>query len=94
MGCQFNFARLKASADNAARDEAQELISQAAWEHGNGGYSGSFAEAPGCELRTNKIFDSAAEAEAWLDEHAKKWGPALIVKTKDNKYFVGANCSS
>jgi hypothetical protein len=33
------------------------------------------------------------EVEAWLDSHAEKWGPMLIVKAGE-EYFAGANCSS
>lgn len=92
MGCAFNFAILKAKNEGEARKEVEELIETAAWEHGHGGYTGSFAEANGVAVHKN-TFSDLSDAEEWLDENAEKWGPAIIAKTKDGKYCVGANCS-
>lgn len=94
MGCEFNFEQLKATNDEAAKQEVERLIDQAAHEHGHGGYSGSFAEANGCKIDKSVLFDSVSDAEEWLDEHAEKWGPAIVVVTKAGEYCVGANCSS
>lgn len=93
MGCEFNFEVLKATTPVDAVNEGLALIEQAAYDYGHAGYSGSFAEAWGVEFRSEE-FDNEAEAEAWLDVNAKKWGPALIVKVTNGPYFIGANCSS
>lgn len=94
MGAEFNFAVLKASDDNAAIVEANALIDQAKYEHGHGGYSGSFAECVGVQFGPPHLFGSEDMAYGWLDEHAEKWGPLLIVRVVGDKYCVGANCSS
>ncbi len=93
MGCEFNFKVLRAQSESDARQEVYRIIENAAWEYGHGGYSGSFAEANGIAVHKNTFLD-LDDAEKWLDENAEKWGPAIIAKTKDGTYCVGANCSS
>lgn len=91
MGCCFNFEKLNAKTELEAIAAGNELISQAQWEYGHGGYTGSFAECRGVEIARVEV--SADHVEAWLDESAEKWGPMLIVKVGE-EYFAGANCSS
>lgn len=91
MGCEFNFAKLKVCTDAEAIKAGRDLIHRAAFEHGHGGYTGSFAECCGVEIVKANI--TLEQVETWLEEHAEKWGPMLIVKV-DGKYFAGANCSS
>lgn len=92
MGCQFNFARLKAASATAAEAEGQALIEQALYECGHGGYTGSFAECVGVEVRREIV--PAAQVEAWLDGQADKWGPLVVVQADDGHFYAGANCSS
>lgn len=94
MGCSFNFIALQAKKRDAAMVEAQAVIEQACYEHGHGGYTGTFAEAQGCEVARHPALKSREDAEEWLSEHALKWGPALLVVTTDGNYCMGANCSS
>ena len=94
MGCSFNFTALQAKKPDAARVEAHVLIEQECYEHGHGGYTGSFAEAQGCEVAQHPRLDSREAAEDWLRDHAQMWGPALLVATTDGTYYMGANCSS
>jgi hypothetical protein len=94
MGCEFNFEILHATNDADALQEVSAMIDQAKYEYGHSGYSGTFAEARGCEINKSVIFEGITDAEDWLDEHAEKWGPAIIVLTQSGKYCVGANCSS
>ena len=94
MGAQFNFEVLAATTDAAAKKEVKALIKQAGWDHGHSGYTGSFAEAQGCLIFRLMSFDGVKDAEEWLETLTKKWGPALIVVTKDGTYCVGAMCSS
>ena len=93
MGCEFNFRVLKAKNDVDAKTEVVAIIEQAAYDYGHAGYTGSFAEADGVVLSLN-ILENLDAAESWLDEHAEKWGPAIIVKTEAGEYCVGALCSS
>ena len=94
MGCTFNFIALNAQKQDAAMAEAAAVIEQACYEDGHGGYTGTFAEAQGCEMAQHPNLDSREAAEDWLIDHAQKWGPALLVVTTDGKYYMGANCSS
>ena len=72
---------------------------QRADRHENGhSYSGSIGMASGLTVRSIATFDSIAEAEEWIDDHAEKWGPALAAQALDAKgrpwWVVGAWCSS
>lgn len=93
MGCEFNFAVLDGATTEAeAIEQVKDIIDTCLYEHGHGGYTGSFAECTGVTVSKETFTDFDA-AERWLDEHAEKWGDAIIVKT-DQGYCVGANCSS
>ena len=94
MGCSFNFIELNAQKRDAAIVEANSVIEQECYEYGHGGYTGTFAEAQGCEIAQHPPLDNREAAEDWLNGHAQKWGPALLVVTTDGKYYMGANCSS
>lgn len=93
MGCIFNFKILAAKTEHEARLEAEQTIQRAAWEHGHGGYTGSFAEATGLRIDRHTPTDATA-AEEWLDENAEKWGPAVLVQDASGIWYMGANCSS
>lgn len=93
MGAIFNFQRLKSKTSPDALREANDVIAAAAYEHGHGGYTGSFAEARGAEIASFTP-DGAAQAEEWLDENAEKWGSALLVQDKAGVWYMGALCSS
>lgn len=91
MGAEFNFQRLKATNKDAALEEGSDIIDQAAWEHGHGGYTGSFAEATGVEYRGTQ--PAGTDPEQWLDEHCEKWEAMLIIDV-DGVFYAGALCSS
>ena len=56
------------------------VIDTAKYDHGHGGYSGSFAEARGVEVRARLTpFASVREADAYLMNEAEKWGPLVVV---------------
>lgn len=94
MGAEFNFAKLRSTNDKDALKEVSEMISEARYMHGHGGYTGTLAEARGCEIHRSYAPKCESEAQAWLCENANKWGPAIILRTPDKEYFVGALCSS
>jgi hypothetical protein len=94
MGCSFNCIELQAKKKEAAMIEATAVIEQESYEHGHGGYTGTFAEAQGCEFAKHPPLKTQEDAEEWLNDHAQKWGPALLVKKTDGTYCMGANCSS
>lgn len=93
MGCTFNFTPLRAKNRDEAVTEAQTVIEDACHENGYGGYTGTFAEAQGCEVAKHPPLENVVQAEDWLNEHTEKWGPALLVVTTGGRYCMGANCS-
>lgn len=92
MGAEFNFERLEATDDATAKVEAEAMCDQARYDYGHAGYSGSFAEKHDIEFIKQK-FATIQQAEEYIDEHAEKWGAALIART-DEGYCFGAWCSS
>lgn len=95
MGCEFNFTGLQAKSNEDALKEGNEVIQQHLYSDGHGGYTGTFAEAQGCEIAIPPVSVVDEEsAEDWLDETALKWGPALLIKAADGNYYMGAHCSS
>lgn len=82
--------------EDEVRQEFNALQEELRYEEGHGGYTGTFAEATGLIL-TGKQFDDKSAAEEWLNKHAVKWGPALVVRVTDfdaSYWVIGAWCSS
>ena len=84
--------------DKTIEDKVCKLIEQACREDGNGGYTGTIAEAVGVKLRLNKTFDIKSPPN-WDDEHdfidevAEKWGPAVVCRaTRDGEDIGYAIC--
>jgi len=101
MGSRYNehHCPLHVSARGTAAITAhfKAVIHQAAYDYGHAGYSGSFAEADGVNLRAGHIFDSEEEASNWLNENACKWGPIIIVpylEIGNTLWLGGCWCSS
>jgi hypothetical protein len=71
----------------------EELRRQAEYEHGHGGYTGTWAEVGGVKI-TSLVFDTKGQAEAHCIENADKWEGALAVKfltgKGEERWFVGA----
>lgn len=70
-----------------------QLVEDARYENGHGGYTGTIAEKTDYKSATSKVFESKQEAfdfaeklmedgNHWSDD---KWGPAAYVSFKDNK---------
>ena len=55
---------------------------QAGYDHGHSGYSGSFYEFDGLTFH-DKVFMSIDEAHEYVEEHGRKWGPAVCVRYKN-----------
>ena len=73
MGCETNFKVLSAKTASDAIAEGYALIEQAAYEHGHGGYTGSWAECDGV-LVADYVAKDVDDAEEWLANNAEKWG--------------------
>lgn len=94
MGASFETFYIKKDlSKNEAVAKVKEHIEQCRWEDGNGGYTGTMAEARGVEVASHITFQNWEEAEDWLDGYAEKWGPAVLVRV-NNAWLAGAICSS
>lgn len=86
--------------DTIVKCERQELndlfraiVDQAAWDHGHGGYTGTFAEKH--ELLIQRGDDWTLEtAREHCSEHNDKWGPAFAYHLADGRWYIGGWCSS
>ena len=90
MGAEYQEVRLDAKREDLAA-RFRVLQDQHGYEYGHG-YSGSFAECHGLEI-TDESFNHKEEASEWLQDHAKKFGPALAVRV-GWEWIIGAWCSS
>jgi hypothetical protein len=98
MGCAFNESVLKGNlTKQQVIDWYNKIHDQAVWEHGHGGYSGSWAEAQGIDFPKHPSFKDLDESAEWLSDNAPKWGAAYAVRSIGSKgqdcWHVGANCS-
>ena len=96
MGACFQMRVVKDKPDQKWYDQ---LVDNAAWECGHGGYTGSFAEASGTlGFPAAGTFPNLRAAELWLDDHAQKWEAGLAVPFKTDTdgihWAIGAVCSS
>lgn len=80
MGACFEGYTVKADVPpKALVKEHDEMIERCKHEYGHGGYSGTFAECSGLEVR-EECFTDVKEAFDWIAEHHEKWSPSLAVK--------------
>lgn len=103
MGADFDFSKgFDAGPGNQQEirqkvlNHGRDLISEAQWDSGHGGYTGTFAEAADVDIVNTKFSDGNV-AEAWLEETCQKWGPMIAVPYSDGetiKWAFGALCSS
>jgi hypothetical protein len=99
MGANFNYSdghKIGKDAFAVVKAEGESIINHAAYMSGHGGYTGSFAECRGVEV-VNQIFDSSKDAEEWLLDNARKWGPLVAVRYRVEggiEWAFGAWCSS
>jgi len=93
MGAEFVCETLKAETRDEAICEVKQIIKQCLHYYGHAGYTGTFAESKGVSVVDVDI-DDYDEAYYWLLENCHKWGPVLVVKTRDGGYIAGAWCSS
>lgn len=95
MGASFNTIKLKGTRADVERLFRQE---QEQDRHDNGhSYSGGFGMAAGLVFAKTAPFPGTETAEAWLDEHCQKWGPALAVPlmpASEGIWLIGAVCAS
>ena len=97
MGCEFNEHLLKGTlTEEKVAEWFKRIHADACYESGNGGYSGTWAEATGISFPPHPPFSDENVSGAWLSENAPKFGNAYAVRTyyKGKEcWHVGANCS-
>ncbi len=93
MGAEFVCEKLKAETREEAIYEVKQIIEQCLHDYGHAGYTGTFAESYGVSVVDIDV-NNCDEAYDWLIENCRKWGPVLIVETRDDGYVAGAWCSS
>lgn len=70
MGAQFDSHVFD---HKPTQQEYDNLCESRAYDHGHGGYSGTFAESRGhMQIHESKVFDSHDEAHAYLEGYPKK----------------------
>lgn len=82
MGAEFYCQKVKAKSVSELTAAFSSLVSQAQYEHGHGGYTGTFAEAPGLTVDESVTFSTYNEAENYIDSKAQKWEDAIAVRVK------------
>lgn len=95
MGACFDAAFVNTTDKQAAKERFNDLLEQDRFENGHS-YSGTIGMCNGVKF-TDETFDSPDAAEDWLEENCAKWGPALGVRVKSDRWdgwFFGAICSS
>ena len=101
MGAVYHVKTFDKCGFTSLREQIKDACRQDAFEYGHGGYSGTWAE----KLREDVVilqetFNSANEAEEFIEERIDKWGPLLAAKvhkdaSKDEWYwYVAGLCSS
>lgn len=95
MGAIYNEITLGDMTPADLRIEWMTVHDEACYNHGNAGYSGTFAETPGVEV-TDKHFDTDAAARDFVESIHEKWDPAMAVRVKAPRrhWYIGAWCSS
>jgi hypothetical protein len=83
MGAENQTYRVKAKNLTDLKEKYNELVEEACFYHGHGGYTGTIAESPGLTVTSQVLSES--EAEDWLFDNAKKWEDTLAVKIKDTE---------
>ena len=88
MGAEFHMDEIPEGMGLAAA--FNQVQSQARYEHGHAGYTGTIAEADGFQEVLHPEFDTFDAAYKWAEARAEKWGPALVVSVRGGKkYFAG-----
>lgn len=99
MGAETDETVIIDKGRKALEDQYKNVRDQRAYDHGHGGYSGTFAEATGLFVHHGQEpFPTKEAARDWLDERVRKWGPAQAVRFRADDgvacWYVMALCSS
>ena len=93
MGADFDSTTIRAKNEQELRNAYAAVQRDCAWEHGHGGYTGTFAEAaPG--LTIQRGIWNYEEAVTHCEDNHPKWEAAWAYNLGNGKWFVGAWCSS
>ena len=87
MGADYDIAKVKARSSREVHECHDKLVESCRYEHGHGGYSGTFAESPGVTF-VDREFVSFQEAEEYIMKNAQKWENSLAVRIRDTDTWV------
>ncbi len=95
MGASYNETTMPYEPANRIRDKWPGIVTEARYDHGHSGYSGSFAEKPDIEF-PGPTFKTDKEAREYVEENNDKWGPvlAVYVEQPEKHWYIGGDCSS
>jgi len=81
MGANFDYHTCGKMTPDEVKAEFRKVKEQREWDHGHGGYSGTFAETPGVMV-TAEVFPSPEAAYEYLSggDTCPKWGNAVAVR--------------
>ena len=83
MGADINFYKVKGK-ESDLDTLANDLRSEARYDHGNSGYTGTIAEDSG-DLTVIDTIMTEDEAEDYIDNNAEKWENSLAIPLDDEK---------
>lgn len=87
MGANLEFYRAKAKDERELKRKYADLVADAQYNDGHGGYTGTIAESPGLDIQVAEVF-STEDAENFIDECAKKWENSIAVRIKGTDDWV------
>jgi len=92
MGSEFNFYKTRSTDKDKVIQMFNHASDQCRYENGHSYSGGIGMKTEIVEVAT--VFDTFEQAEEYVLEENGKWGPAMLVKTKDGQYGFGGWCSS
>ena len=104
MGAEYDSMRMKAVADTkesrAALNEAfNDYVKQSQYEHGHGGYTGTFAEHSSFRFETITLKNPSSDELFVFCEGSQgsKWNPPVAIFITSEQFtgwYIGGWCSS
>lgn len=74
-------------------EEYATAVSEAQYDSGHGGYSGTISESDGLSIRTDLVFEDIDAAWRDVEDFTEKWGPAVAIIVGDEIYLAGCYSS-
>ena len=92
MGAEYQEITLLPMSPRDVATEWTKIHDQALYDHGHAGYSGTFAEVSGVDVRSQLSFPDNESAATYVQDHHEKWEDAIAVRIPTG-WYIGAWCS-